>query len=89
MVSLSVYCLGFSLCWDSKGERQWLCLATEHVDSYAMLVDGCCGALAGDVHNDLRVVNRRDGSPRVEKVSDIGERNHDALSSAMNCQPIQ
>ena len=38
MVGLSVYWLGFRLSWD-ESERQLSCLAAQHIDSYAMLVD--------------------------------------------------
>ena len=38
--------------------RQGGCLAAEHVDYDGMLVDGCSGALVGDVHYNLRVVTR-------------------------------
>ena len=44
VVSLRVNCLRLSLCWDA-GERHWHSLAAEHVDSYAILVDGGCATV--------------------------------------------
>ena len=54
MVGLDVYRLGFRLSWE-ESERQ-RCFAAQHVDSDAMLVDCCRGALVGDVRYNRCVV---------------------------------
>ena len=57
-------------------ERQLSCLAAYHVESDAVLVIHCSGALVGDLHYNLRVVTGRDRSPEVEQVPGIGGGNH-------------
>ena len=49
-----MYRLGFRLSWE-ESERQ-RCFAAQHVDSDAMLVDCCRGALVGDVRYNRCVV---------------------------------
>ena len=91
MLGLRLYWLGLSLSWD-EGERQLSCLVNEHVDSGAMLVDGCYKVLVGDRRTSIAMFVLLQVDTDLQKMSKFQTLEKEiitARSSVVNFQQMQ